>query len=50
MTPSLVDTKNLGLERMLTTGSRIASVKLSGGDIFNVLKSAFIRLNRCLGG
>ena len=49
MTPSWVDTKNLELERMLTTGSRIASVKLSGGDIFIVLESAFITLDRCLG-
>ena len=29
------------LERLLTTGSRMASVKLSGGDIFNMFKSAF---------
>ena len=30
------------LEKLLTTGSRIASVKLSGGDIFEISKSAFL--------
>ena len=29
------------LERLLTTGSSMASVKLSGGDIFNMFESAF---------
>ena len=32
--------KELEMGRSLTTGSRIASVKLSGGDIFDILQSA----------
>ena len=34
--------REMKLEKLLTTGSRIASVKLSGGDIFKIMESAFL--------
>lgn len=44
--------RGLKLGKLLTTGSRIASVKLSGGDIFKIWESAFLlklKLTACSG-
>ncbi len=42
MTQNTIELEELELEKLLTTGSRIASVKLSGGDIFGISESACI--------
>ena len=49
MTQNMTCVRDLELEKLLTTGSRIASVKLSGGDICRFSKSALhsrLRLGR----